>query len=107
MRISRPLNIFFVALAVILPARFTAAQDDDHSAHHRPADNRLLGHVTFPNSGNAAAQKPFLEGLALLHSFEYEEAVDAFHRAAKADSTFALPYWMEAFTNSKIIWGLE
>ena len=66
----------------------------------------MLGHVTFPNSGNAAAQKSFITGLALLHSFEYDDAADSFRVAQKLDPGFALAYWMEAITNSKLVWGL-
>jgi tetratricopeptide (TPR) repeat protein len=84
------------------------AQHDDHAAHgRRPAESAIFGHVSFPNSANSAAQKPFLTGLALLHSFEYEQAADSFKAAQKADPRFALAYWMEALTSSKIIWGLE
>ena len=42
-----------------------------------------LGSLTFPNSGAAAAQDDFLRGVAWLHSFGYEDAIDAF-RAAQA-----------------------
>ncbi|MFN2602903.1 MAG: tol-pal system YbgF family protein [Gemmatimonadaceae bacterium] len=81
---------------------------DDHTDHHvRTVETRKLGHVVFPNSGNAAAQKSFLEGLALIHSFEYDDAQAAFESAERADKNFALPYWMEALTNTQLIWGID
>jgi hypothetical protein len=36
-----------------------------------------FGVVRFPNSGSAAAQEPFLRGIAELHNFEYREAAQA------------------------------
>jgi tetratricopeptide (TPR) repeat protein len=83
------------------------AQHDAHDAHGKGNHQVMLGHVTFPNSANAAAQKPFITGLALLHSFEYDDAADSFRVAQKLDPGFALAYWMEAITNSKLVWGLE
>jgi hypothetical protein len=44
-----------------------------------------VGTLVFPNSGSAAAQKPFLHGLAQLHNFEYEDAAAAFQEAEKID----------------------
>ncbi|HEY0242087.1 MAG TPA: tetratricopeptide repeat protein [Gemmatimonadaceae bacterium] len=95
-------------LAGLLCASRAYAQHDDHKTPGRHGvHTAALGHVTFPNSGSAAAQKPFLTGLALLHSFEYDAAADSFRVATKIDPKFALAYWMEALTNSKVIWGLE
>jgi len=64
-----------------------------------------LGSVSFPNSGARRAQASFLRGLALLHSFEYDDAADAFREARKLDSTFAMAYWGEALTYDHPIWG--
>ena len=66
-----------------------------------------LGAVVFPNSGNAAAQEDFLEGVAWLHSFMYEDAIDAFRAAQKADPSFALAYWGEALSFSQPLWFFE
>jgi tetratricopeptide (TPR) repeat protein len=99
--------IRLLLLGAMLVAAPLSAQHDDHAGHGRLAEGAIFGHVSFPNSGNSAAQKPFLTGLALLHSFEYEQAADSFKAAQKADPRFALAYWMEALTSSKIIWGLE
>jgi tetratricopeptide (TPR) repeat protein len=61
--------------------------------------------VSFPNSGARRAQAPFLRGLALLHSFEYDDAAEAFREAQRLDSAFAMAYWGEAFTYDHPIWG--
>jgi tetratricopeptide (TPR) repeat protein len=66
-----------------------------------------LGRVVFPNSGSAAAQADFLQGVAWLHSFMYEDAIDAFRAAQKADPSFALAYWGEAMSFSQPLWFFE
>ncbi|HVB56130.1 MAG TPA: hypothetical protein VNE63_06850 [Candidatus Acidoferrales bacterium] len=45
---------------------------------------------SFANSGTAAAQKPFLHGLAQLHNFEYETAADDFPQAQAISPNFSL-----------------
>ncbi|HEX6574403.1 MAG TPA: bacterial transcriptional activator domain-containing protein [Gemmatimonadaceae bacterium] len=81
------------------------AQHTDHEGGH--ASGAAIGHVSFPNSGSSSAQNALRTGLAYLHSFEYDQAADSFRAAEQADPRFALPYWMEAFTNSKLVWGIE
>ncbi|RNI22018.1 tetratricopeptide repeat protein [Rufibacter latericius] len=61
--------------------------------------------IKFPNSGKHQAQQAFLEGVLLLHSFEYEDAAEAFREAQQQDPTFALAYWGEAMTYNHTIWG--
>src|SRR5262245_62646640 len=62
------------------------------------AQNATLGTISFPNSGAAAAQPYFIEGVKFLHSFEWEDAADSFRKAQAADPTFALAYWGEALS---------
>ncbi|HEV8187603.1 MAG TPA: hypothetical protein VGP83_07640, partial [Pyrinomonadaceae bacterium] len=45
------------------------------------AQESQLGRVEFPTSGSAKAQAHFLRGLAALHSFWYEEALEAFQES--------------------------
>jgi len=91
---------FVVGLALVLPASSVAsAQHEDHG--------ETLGEVSFPNSGNPASQDPFLRGIALLHSFEYERAAQALREAEAADPTFAMAYWAEALTYSHLLWRVE
>ena len=65
------------------------------------------GRVVFPNSGSQTAQADFLRGVAWLHSFGYEDAIDAFRAAQKADPNFALAYWGEAMSFSQPLWFYE
>jgi tetratricopeptide (TPR) repeat protein len=65
---------------------------------------QTIGSVSFPNSGAAVAQPAFLHGLALLHSFEYEDAAAAFREAQRLDPGFAMAYWGEAMTLNHPVW---
>lgn len=66
-----------------------------------------LGAVSFPNSGSPHAQEDFLRGVAWLHSFGYEEAIDAFRRAQAIDRDFALAYWGESLSFNQPLWFHE
>ncbi|HEX3101156.1 MAG TPA: hypothetical protein VHQ01_05170, partial [Pyrinomonadaceae bacterium] len=67
-------------------------------------DSKGYGRVEFANSGSRAAQADFLDGLALLHDFEYPLAAEAFRRAEVGDPSFAMAYWGEAMTFNHPIW---
>ena len=64
-----------------------------------------LGKVDFPTSGAPVAQSHFLRGIAALHSFWYEEALDAFREASKADPEFMMAYWGEAMAYNHPLWS--
>src|SRR4029450_9886150 len=72
-----------------------------------PLSSQELGTITFPNSGNAAAQAPFIEGVKDLHSFQFDEAAVAFQRAQKADPSFAMAYWGEAMSYNHPLWAQQ
>ena len=72
----------------------------------KPSSPRL-GAVVFPNSGSPSAQADFLRGVAWLHSFGYEDAIDAFRAAQKIDPSFAMAYWGEAMSFSQPLWFFE
>jgi Tfp pilus assembly protein PilF len=83
------------------------AQASGHDHRAGGADSLVLGSVDFRNSGNAAAQAPLQRGVALLHSFAYGEAADAFAEAERADPSLAVAYWLEALTFSHVLWSEE
>ena len=65
-----------------------------------------LGRIDFPTSTKSReAQAHFLLGVAALHSFWYEEALDEFRAAAKSDPGFAMAYWGEAMAHNHPLWG--
>src|SRR5215813_1915358 len=69
------------------------------------AQQSPLGRVDFPTSGSPAAQASFLRGLAALHSFWYEEALDAFRESTKVDPDFMMGYWGEAMCYNHPLWS--
>src|SRR5438093_4358828 len=64
-----------------------------------------LGTIDFPTSGAPAAQPAFVEGVKDLHSFEFDEAAEAFRKAQQADPSFALAYWGEAMSYNHPLWA--
>jgi Tfp pilus assembly protein PilF len=64
-----------------------------------------LGSVEFQTSGSPPAQAHFLRGLAALHSFWYEEALEAFRESTKADPDFLMGYWGEAMAYNHPLWS--
>jgi tetratricopeptide (TPR) repeat protein len=69
------------------------------------AQSHRLGTIAFPNSGPRAAQAPFIRGVLLLHSFEYDDAAEAFREAQRVAPGFALAYWGEAMTQTHPVWN--
>ena len=64
-----------------------ALADDEHGPHdHHDMMESQLGTVHFPVSCTPEAQKTFEKGVALLHSFWYEEAEKTFAEASEGRS---------------------
>jgi tetratricopeptide (TPR) repeat protein len=80
-----------------------ALADNDH--HHEDMSLDQLGTVHFPVSCNPEAQKTFEKGVALMHSFWYEESDKAFDEAAKQDPKCAMAYWGEAMSLWHQLWN--
>jgi len=53
------------------------------------------------------AQSHFVRGVLFLHSFEYDDAIDAFRQAQKADPGFSMAYWGEALAYNQPLWYNE
>lgn len=66
-----------------------------------------LGEIEFPNTGSPEAQDSFIRGVLLLHSFEYEDAREAFEEARAIDPEFVLAYWGEAMTHNHPLWAQQ
>ena len=75
------------------------------AANAQQSQSGALGQVDFPTSGSKAAQVHFLRGVAALHSFWYEEALEAFREATKADPDFVMGYWGEAMAHNHPLWN--
>ena len=70
-------NFAMLLLVAVVCLGVTAVADDE-GHHHEEMTAQQLGTVHFPVSCNAAAQKDFEHGVALLHSFWYDEAEKQF-----------------------------
>ncbi len=69
-----------------------------------PGDLRAAGKVSFPVSCAPAVQSDFNRGVALLHSFFYEEARRVFTSVAERDPKCAMAQWGIAMTWWHPIW---
>ncbi len=92
------------AVALLLCAPPIGLQAQAGHEHAGPAPERL-GHVDFPSGCQARVQVRFERGVALLHSFWYEEAGRAFGEVAAADSACALAYWGQAMSVLHPLWS--
>ncbi len=95
-------------LVVSLSCAVAAAADDDGKNHHHHEDlnEAQLGTVHFPISCAASVQKPFERGVALLHSFWYEEAEKEFLEIAKDDPQCAMARWGVAMSIWHQLWNV-
>ncbi len=92
-------DLWRILLALLCIVPFSSAQET-HS-HGVP---EKLGKVSFPVSCAPAAQQQFERGVALLHSFAYAPAENAFQAAAKADPRCAMAHWGIAMTYFHQLW---
>ncbi|HEY6371116.1 MAG TPA: hypothetical protein VIX37_11095 [Candidatus Sulfotelmatobacter sp.] len=82
------------------------AEDEDKNHHHREdLTATQLGTVHFPVSCSASVQPPFARGIALLHSFWYEEAEKQFLRIARNDPHCAMAHWGIAMSIWHQLWN--
>jgi tetratricopeptide (TPR) repeat protein len=85
--------------ALILAAPVAAAAQPAHQ-HSHPAGEKL-GTVAFQTSCSAAAQPLFNRAVALLHSFEFGDAIKGFTATLEADPSCAMAQWGIALSR----WG--
>jgi hypothetical protein len=87
-------------------AVFTTAFADDDKDHHHHEDltTAQLGTVAFPVSCAPSVQKPFERGVALLHSFWYEEAEKEFMQISTDDPHCAMAHWGVAMSLWHQLW---
>src|SRR5579863_10217537 len=95
-------RVAWVFTVVVLCA-FGAVADEGH--HHEDLTTDQLGTVHFPVSCAPAVQKPFERGIALLHSFWYEEAEKELQDIAKNDPQCAMAHWGIAMSIWHQLWN--
>lgn len=92
--------LFFFATMSLLGV--LARADEGH--HHEDLTTEQLGTVHFPVSCTAPSQKAFERGVALLHSFWYEEAEKEFVQISKDDAACAMAHWGVAMSLWHQLW---
>jgi tetratricopeptide (TPR) repeat protein len=92
--------LFCFCILCAVPA---LAQDSEMQAHHHEPVEQL-GKVSFPISCAPGSQKAFERGVALLHSFGYEEAEEQFVEIAQKDPACAMAHWGIAMSLFHQIW---
>ncbi len=88
----------WTTLLCLLVLGVFSASGQDHHGHE-------LGSVHFPVSCTPAAQKTFDRGVALLHSFWYDEAEKTFSEVKRTDPACAMGYWGVAMSLYHPIWA--
>src|SRR3981189_2574659 len=80
-------------------SRTLAAQE-----HHHELSAEEIGSVHFLTSCSKAAQPGFNRAVALLHSFQYEQARQAFDEVAALDPSCAMAQWGVAMSHYHGLW---
>ncbi len=88
-----------IPIALVVTVAFGASLPAQQ--HEHPGTPERLGTVHFETSCSAAVRDKFDRAVALLHSFWYSAAIDAFTEVAKADPKCAMAHWGVAMS----VWG--
>ena len=86
-RVKSACLLLCLCVLIFIPA-VGVAQEMHH--HHDPSEQ--LGKVSFPTSCAPAVQSGFERGIALLHSFCYEEAEEQFTEITQKDPACAIAH---------------
>src|ERR1700677_2696839 len=97
---SLPCLLLCFSVTFVIP---TFAQDNDMHAHHHDGAEQL-GKVSFPISCAPGSQSAFERGVALMHSFEYEQAEKQSTDIAQKDPACAMAHWGVAMSLFHQIW---
>jgi hypothetical protein len=98
-------------LAILLLAVPGNAQEmaHNHGTHNLPkkaeSPANRFGSVQFETSCTSAVKEDFNTAVALLHSFEYDEAQVAFAEISRKDPTCAMAMWGESMSYFHGIWN--
>ena len=81
-----------------------AGQEHNHAGGAEAVGGGHLGQVHFPTSCAPGVQQTFEKAVALLHSFQYAAADQAFRQVAEQDPNCAIAYWGQAMTLWHALW---
>lgn len=88
-------------VACILPAGLGWTDE----GHHHAVTEQEIGSVHFSTSCSKDVTGSFNGAIALLHSFQYEQAREAFAEIASKDPQCAMAYWGIAMSHYHGLWG--
>lgn len=74
-------------------------------SHHHELTDQEIGSVHFVTSCAKQNEAQFNHAVALLHSFQYEQARQAFSDVFRRDPDCAMAYWGVAMTHYHGLWG--
>jgi tetratricopeptide (TPR) repeat protein len=97
------MKLFSVILLTLVFCALPSFADEAH--HHEDLTPEQLGTVHFPVSCTPSVQKSFDRGVALLHSFWYEQAETTFQQIAKEDHQCAMAHWGIAMSLWHQLWN--
>lgn len=96
-----------IYLSLLIALIFLSCSPQKGSKDSMESADVSLGKLEDSFSLNPRVQEKFDEGLLLLHSFEYDDALTAFEEATALDSTEILTHWGEAMCHYKALWKLQ
>src|ERR1700757_4614894 len=85
-----------ITTVVLLLPDMGLAQDGHHHA-----SSETLGSVTFTTSCKSAVQPQFNRAVALMHSFQFQNAIEGFDAILVSDPSCSIAYWGIALSH----WG--
>src|SRR6476661_8244847 len=94
--------VFCLPLLALTFCLFAVA-DEGH--HHEEMTEAQVGTVHFPTSCAASVQTSIERGVAMLHSFWYEEAEKQFVQVEKDDPSCAIARWGVAMSHWHQLWN--
>lgn len=86
----------FVTMMMLLAPNLGHAQADHHHT-----STEILGTVNFTTSCSSAVQPQFNRAVALMHSFQFQNAIEAFGAILVTDPSCSIAYWGIALSH----WG--
>jgi hypothetical protein len=90
------------ALLALILFSVSLAQSQDE--HHHAVTEEEVGSVHFSNSCRAEVADSFNRAIALLHSFQYEQARQAFSEISEKDPQCAMAQWGVAMSHYHGMW---
>jgi hypothetical protein len=98
--------VLWLGIVLIAPTFAAFGANAGPSAGARAPDGTAeqVGKVNFPTSCAMPAQGTLDRGLALLHSFQYQEAEQVFTKATQQDPHCAMAYWGQAMGLYHQLW---